>query len=621
MLGADPRTVACPVCGWPAVPGDLTGLGEKSCAECGWTLRTPRRPGPVTPQLRNDFDQLLASARRRVDARAAALIADDPGRFAPWIRGGRPDAAEWATARREATASRGGVTDEKSAREMLAAVLRCLADGAGAVIIEIGPEGIGVVRAAADEAGVPRLDRAQPVAGWGDLLPMLSGEPDERLFQLAGGIACLDRAALSARLADIVPTVAGVAGAQEKPEPLVICQPAGWPLLEEAARLCCRALTPSRLVRVAGMPGVGNGLVGPVAEGMPSLSGYGVVVAAIDQLTGVVRLRARPLFRPGDLPGTEASVALRRVPGDRAPVTLAVAVNGHTDGAGNPEADPTIISAHILPRPVDPAYQLRAVLDAPGRIRFTEPCGITAAAQPWTDILAAVPQKVDVRPGPVDLVCAIELAGTKRQVDRRRELVRELLEELAAEYPDLDPAPLRVGLLGCTDHVFAPGEERRRVVRRAPLQPPAMALTALARFRGAEIRYPPAAPIEDLLYEAYRTLAPASRDAGRVSRLLLVAGRAPHPHRLGPDKVQPCPFHCDWPRTARALAASGIKTVAVADTMPARAARAAFWTAAAPAGLHALPDASAGKVAEDLGVLVRNSQRIGVPLAAGTGAV
>lgn len=620
MTGANPGPPACPVCGCPPAPGDTAGPAERSCAECGWTLWTPRRQGPVTESMRSDFERRLGAARRRVDARAAALITDDPGRFAFPGRGGRPSASEWAQVRREAVRSRAGAMDEKPAREGLAELLRGLANGAEAMIVEIGPEGIGLIRATADETGAPRLDRDQPVTPWPDLLPMLSGQPGERMFQLAGGTACLHRAELNASLEEGVTAILdgrAARGTPGSPDPLVICQPAGWTLLEEAARLSQRALGPSRLVRVDGLP-AGNGLVGAVAEGLSALRGYGVVVAAVDQLTGTVRLGARPLFHPGDLPGTEARVPLRRLPGDRAPVTLAVAVNGHFDG-DEPVTGSSVISTHVLPRPDDPAYELRAVLDAPGLIRFTEPHGVTDAARPWPEVLAAMPGRVDVRPGPVDLLCAIELAGTKRQVDQRRDLVRGLIELIADEYPDAGRESLRVGLLGCTDHVFAPGEEKRRVVRRERLTSPAGVLTALAGFQGEEIRHPAAAPIEDMLHEAYRMLV-GSRAAGRTPRLLLVAGRPPHPLRLGPEKVQPCPLNCDWSRLADALVAIGVETVAVADTSPTRTARARFWKQAGRAGLHVLPDTSARLLGEDLGVLARPGHSIGIPLSAAAGA-
>lgn len=621
MPGANPHRAACPVCGQPFAVDEPSGPAGNSCAECDWPLWTPRRPGPVTAELRADFDRRLDTARRRFDSRAAALITASPERFASLIRGGRPAAGEWATARRQAAKLSAGAADEKSVRETVAGMLRGLTGGKRSDIIEIGPEGIGLVRATADKSGSPRLDRDQPVTPWAELLPMLSRDPEKRLLQLAGGIAGLDRAELNTRLADGVLSVIAVSRAEgdHPADTLVICQPAGWPLLEDAARRARQSLEAARLVRVEGMPSSGNGLIDSVAAGMPSLRGYGVVVATVDQQTGAVRTVIQPLFRPGDLPGTEASVAFRRIPGDRSPVTLSVAVNGHADSDDSEAARPTVISTHMLPQPDEPHYQVRAVLDAPGRIRFTEPRGITADTGGQADPLAALPGNVGVRPGAVDLVCAIELAGTKRQVDRRRDMVRELLEQLMHEYPDTGPASLRAGLLGCTDHVFAPGEEKRRVVRRAQLTSPALALAALTRFRGEEIRHPGAAPIEDMLYEAHRMLA-GSRDAGRAPRLLLIAGRRPHPHRLGPDKVQPCPFRCDWRRMVRTLAQAGVETVAIADVMPTRAARAAFWADAGQAGLHALPDTSARMAGEDLGVFVRSDQRIGVPLISADGS-
>lgn len=52
----------------------------------------------------------------------------------------------------------------------------------------------------------------------------------------------------------------------------------------------------------------------------------------------------------------------------------------------------------------------------------------------------------------------------------------------------------------------------------------------------------------------------------------------------------------------------------VTDTMPSRSSRAAVWQDLGHAGLHALPDTNARRVGEDLGVLVRHTQRIPIPL-------
>jgi len=608
MSPADSRPGPCPVCGHPAGR-------TQACAECGWTLRTALRPGPVTARLRADFDQRLSAARRRFDARAAALVSADPGRLAPWIRGGTPDIAEWAAAVRDAAGVAGGAVGEGPAYTTLTTALRGLADGAEIVIVEIGPEGIGVTRAAVDRRGTPLLRSDQPAAPWTVLLPMLSACDDERLFQLAGGIAGLDRDLLSRYLANVVPSGAVPAGTAG--ETMVICQPAGWRILEDAARHVAEGIAGATLVRVAGRPGERSGMTGSLRARMPLLRGYGVVVATIAPATGAVTLGTRPLFKPGDVQGAESVLTLRRAPGDRDATTLAVAVDGGApppsgqaviDGAGL-----DVVSLHEMPLPGEPVYRVRAVLDAPGRVRFTEPRGVTPLARPWSEVIAAIPRRVDVRPGPVDLVCALELGGDREQVNRRRDLVRDLLERLAGEYQQ--PDWLRAGLLGCTDHVFAPGEEKRKVVRRQPLGDPADALLALANFRGDGIRYADAAPLEDLLHEARRMLA-SSRAEGRSARLLLVAGRRAHPRVLGLDKVQPCPFGCDWQQLVRGLAESGVSVVTVADTMPGRAARNGFWADVGRAGLHALPDTSAREVGADLGVSLRPGQRIGVPLSA-----
>jgi len=605
MPPADSRPSACPVCG-------LTAGSAPACAECGWTLRAPLRPGPLTSQLRADFDTRLSTARRRFDARAAARVSADPGRLARWIRGGPPDDAEWAAALRDLATVTAGAVSEETARAALTAALRGLADGTGLTIVEVGPEGIGVTRTAMDRLGTPLLRTEPPSASWTGLLPILSARDDERQFQLAGGVAGLDRDLLAKHLATAL--AAGTIPAGTGGGTVVICQPAGWQILEDAARQVVEVTAGATLMRVAGLPAEGNGLTGSLRARMPLLRGYAVVVATIAPATGAVALGTRPLFQPGDTQGTESVLTFRRAPGDKGATTLAVTVAGQSPSPGEAVAGGSgldVVSLHEVPPSGEPVFRVRAVLDAPGTVRFTEPSGVTPLARPWPEVVAAIPRRVDVLPGPIDLVCALELAGSREQVSQRRDLVRELLEDLAEEYPE--PDRLRVGLLGCTDHVFAPGEERRRVVRRHPLGLLAEAQLALASFRGDPIRYADAAPLEDMLSLAQDMLA-ASRAEGRSARVLLVAGRPAHPRILGRDLVQPCPFGCDWSRLSHRLAESSVAVVAVADTMPSRSARNRFWADVGRAGLRALPDTSAREVAADLGVGTRTGRRIGLPL-------
>jgi hypothetical protein len=587
MPGADAHPVGCPVC------GRLAGQ-DAACRGCGWTLRTGRRPGPVTTQLQKEYDERLSAAQRAFDARAAARVGSAPETFLPWIRGGRPDAAEWAAARQQAAAAVAGVADEETACREIVGLLADLDGGDEVAVVEIGQVGVAVTRVTLDPSGAPEFRRDQPFLAWTDVLPALSGQADERLLQLAGATAGQDTAQLHDSLAAGLPRLAG--------RVLVICRLAGWPIPEQAAWQVGSASGTARLIRVAGAASADGrrSLLDSLAARMPLRHEYGVVVALVDPATGAVSTGSRPLFRSGDLPGTESTLTLRRSPGGTGAVTLALAVGRE------------VMSMYSVTPGDRLTYQVRAVLDAPGRVRFTTPEGVVPDARAWADVLATIPRRVDMAPAPVDLVCAMELAGTKEQVGHRKDLVRGLLELLADEYPE--PDLLRVGLLGCTDHVFAPGEERRRVVRVEPLAPAASALGALAKFKGADVRFPAAAPIEDLLHEALRMLAD-SRPAGRATRLLTVARRRPHPRALGKENIVPCPFKCDWrPLLHQLRREAGTLCVTVTDTVPSRSARAVIWEDLGHAGLHALSGASARRVGEDLGVLARYTQRIPIPL-------
>lgn len=614
---------ACPVCGLP-------GGQALRCPECRWELRTERRLGPVTEQMRAEFDGRLAAARRAFDAQAAALVSSDPGRLARWIRGGRPAAAEWPAALRHAARVTASAVDEAAALATLAGALEDLASGAEMAVMEVGPAGVGITRMSVNRGGTPLLRPARPLMAWTELIPVLSPHEDERLLQLAGAIAGLDRELLRKCLADVVSLTGGpqVAG-----ELMVLCRPAGWRILDEAAREAFTATARARLVRITGLPDRADGdavvsdsgMLGRLVARMPLVRGYGVVVATVVPATGEVSLGLSPLFRPGDVRGAESVLTLRRVPGDGSATTLAVAVTGSRGpreaAPGMVPADPTavsgagldVMSLYSVPLPDQLVYRVRAVLDAPGQVRFTEPPGVTRLTRPWPEVLAGIPRRVDIRTGPVDLVCAVELGGGKGAVDRRRDLVKELIEYLAGEYRDGDL--LRVGLLGCADHDFQPGEETRRVVRGEPLGSPATALRKLpAKLSGVPSKYPSAAPLEDLLYYAHELLA-GSRASGRGARLLLVAGRPAHPVTQGPDLVHPCPKGYDWRVLAGQLGSAGVSVVTVVDKMPRRAVREGFWNRIGDGALRALGETGAREVAADLGVAARPGQRIEIPLA------
>src|SRR2546421_8621914 len=131
MHTSDEAAPACPVCGRPV------GSDEPACLECGWTLWTPARPGPVTARLREDFEPRLATARRAFDAMTAALLSPDWGRYRAFIRGDQPDTAEWTAACNAAAAAAAGSLDHKGLLNALSGVLKGLRTGANTVVADI----------------------------------------------------------------------------------------------------------------------------------------------------------------------------------------------------------------------------------------------------------------------------------------------------------------------------------------------------------------------------------------------------------------------------------------------------------------------------------------------------
>jgi len=547
-----------------------------------------------------EFTLLLRDAQHALDVRIAARISGDPGPYRSYIRGGAPDDALWAAARQRADLDVGDGSDEKILRARLADVVDALqADAEAAVVVEVNADGIAVSRVGLDRFGSPWLDRAASMA-WISLLPMLSSVEHEQYFQLAGGLSRLDRAVISDRLRAVP---AGLPGG----DLLVICRPAGWPVLEWAAAAIVAVRPGAQLLRVAGLAGgvpAGTVLASLTTEA-PLRDPYQLVVAEIDDVSGEVREQGRQLFARGDIPGTECRVPLRRPPGDAADTAVAIF------SAASVSSEP--IALFSVPLPPGQAFDLRVILDGPGRVRIVSPTGAEAYPGTWAQVRSEIPDRVDVTPGPADLVCAVDLAGPVPAVRGRLRLVRSLLELLAEKYDD--PGWLRVSVLTCTDHDFERGRENYPVVKGIRLGPVVDAVAWFARQTAASVRYPGAAPVEDLLHEASIMLA-ESQSAGRAARLLLVGGRRPHPFPQGTDKVLRCPLRYRWQESLRRLTGPcGARCVAVADAVPSDGAQAAMWEALGPAGLRSLPATTAQLVGEDLALLARHAQRIPIPLS------
>ena len=192
----------CPVCGHlvdRAGPQEAQPHEDTECPECGWTLESPLRAGAVTDSRREEFALRLHDAQQALDVRIAARIAADPGPYVSCIRGGLPDEAQWAAARRAADADVGDAADETTLRSRLAALVGEVRADTQAAVIDVSADGIATTRLGLDRFGSPWLDRTAGTQ-WSGLLPMLSAAEHERYFQLAGGIGRLDRDAIAERL-------------------------------------------------------------------------------------------------------------------------------------------------------------------------------------------------------------------------------------------------------------------------------------------------------------------------------------------------------------------------------------------------------------------------------------
>jgi hypothetical protein len=581
----------CPVCGRPA------GV-DTQCEECGWILRSQWHAGPITAQAREEFTLRLHGAQHALDLRIAARIAADAGPYHRYIRGGPPEAAEWAAARRAAVTGLGDVADEALLRARLTEIASSLRTDKRSALVEVGRDGIAVCQAGQDRSGTPWLDR-DPVISWTARLPMLSAAGHERYFQLAGGFGQIDRTTIRERVRDCLDGI-------PPGDLLVICRPAGWPVLEWATAAIVAARPGASLLRMAESddPVPAAAMLASLTTEAPLRVPYQLMVAVVDHVSGAVRTEARQVFSPGDSPGTESSLVLRRPPGDGQDTALAIFSDD-----GSPD-DP--LALYSVPLPSQRVFDVRMVLDGPGRVRIAEPSGAAEHSQTWAGVRGEIPDQVSVTLGPTDLVCAVDLCGPRDGVRQRLRLIQSLLATLEDEYPESDS--LRVAILTCRDHNFERGRERVPVVQGIRPGPVAGALAYLARQEPARVTYEPAAPIEDLLHEASIMLGESSK-AGRATRLLLVGGRRPHSPESS-DKVMRCPLKYRWREILHRLTGlAGGRCVAVADTKPDSPAQLAIWQSLGSSGLRWLSDASGQLVGEDLALLASHAQQIPIPLA------
>lgn len=614
----------CPVCGYPIAHEEVR------CAECRWTLHGEWRLGAPGPEGLRDFAERLGAARRERDLLAVvrAGLADDA-----YVRGGTPSPEEWARARRAVDAP---PMPDAALQAALAAALHRMRPGHALVVAEVGVErALTVTRVELDELAVPRVPDGPGQDGpgqgpedvaWDAALPMLARDPGERRFQLAGGLADLDRDLLWRSLRDGLPPRLGEPG----DDVLLVNREIGWPVPDRAVRIL-RKRHPNAEVVPAGRQGVRD-LLGPLVAALPPRHDVGLLAVEVEPGTRRVHPRLIPLFPAGTPAGTERTVSLARPPGD-ADTTVLVAVAATATRW-------TLLAAGAARLPAGVRTDVRLTLDGPGRVRITAPDGLRPVTERLPELLDGLPGRLEALTEPVDLICAVELGGVDELVRRRLDLARDLVSVLDVTYPGSEL--VRVAVLGYRDHAYGRGKERRQTVLGDWLGTPVKALEALSRLRPSPIEYPEAAPVEDMLHEVAARLARSRSSTGTWATgtwatgqmsapgalaataghgpsrtvLLTVGGRPPHPPIQGDGEVLPCQFERSWHAALATLTRAGVACAAVLHAGgPGPAHDHPVWAALGSAALHEFDDTDARRLGVGLGLLPSAPQTLSLPLA------
>jgi hypothetical protein len=517
---------ACPACGLRPATG-------AACGACGWVLTTDWLPGPAD---RAGFDRRLAEHRMRLDLRAAALAGTAT---LPYVRG-TPDEQQWRQACEDAA------RDRVTAEHELAAALRGM--GEYLAVIEAGPDGVSTLFIQARDLDTAAPLRLRQDVPWREIAPMLATGPDELRFQLAGGLHRVDRTQLAVSMER---ALMGVVERVHPETPTVfVCTAPGWAVPEQAVAIL-RRLRPNARAATSSLP-VAEELPAAIAR-QPLRATYSLILA--EEGPAGTRPIAVPLFARGGFAGLEARVDVVRGPG-AADTDLALAVI--VDAPPGEHREPVSVRSAKLP---PGASTLRAVLEGPGRVRWLEPAETGTESRSLHELYAQT-QANSVASGYAEVMCAVELGGPPDQAAMRRELIAGTLELLASDLPDR----VRVAVFGYYEHSFKLGEEHKQVVDGVWLSEPQVARDAFAALPEATGGWQDdAAPLEDALAEILARIEP-----GRAPRtLLVVAGRPPHPRRLGqdPDRelAQPCPRRNDWQVIHAGLRRAGMRFVAVLD--------------------------------------------------------
>ncbi|OIJ66380.1 hypothetical protein WN71_018690 [Streptomyces mangrovisoli] len=501
----------------------------------------------------------LDAARR---ARPPGAPGEGPDGYGSLLRGGPLPHPEHATA----AAPDGPAPEPPADPAEWARVLGELIAGRipALLVVEFAADNASVVHTRADANGIPARAK-ESTAEWRTIVPELHPEDDIRRFQLAGGIGSPDPVDREQFDRSVARWLSAALTVTPDDTVVLVCSRPGWTLLDRAAEvLRSRHRVPVVLHRAPSAERPGERARG-LLRSAPLLTDHVLLLARVDPGTGRVRLDERVLFRAGTVvprpDGIAVRVAVHGGVTDNGSAALPLVARARDTGLD----DATVLALHGLELPAHGTAWVTYVLRGPGEIEALGADGtpLPRRAAPATD-MAALTARVSGRvvpPPPLDLVCAVEMAGaTEEETAERVAFLRELIGHLTERRQQL-----RVGALGYYDHV-----SRNRYARAADIVvsvSPAAAdrtLAAVARWRPAPRVRDSAAALEDALQAAVPMTAGRPRRGG-PQKVLLVLGRRPPglPGQVG--LIPACTYGIDWRVQVGRLRAQGVRVVARAD--------------------------------------------------------
>ena len=288
---------------------------------------------------------------------------------------------------------------------------------------------------------------------------------------------------------------------------------------------------------------------------LPLAQWYELVVLETSR-TGRPLLSPLPLFPPGAQRGITTELRVRCEDSDKNGTVFAVVARGGSYRY-------SLVFAHSVRVPPG-EYKLTALLTRPGHVRFE---GIGQPFRPdtrsWSEIIATIPDHIELAKDPVHLICLIEVDGLAVRTHRRIDLAGRVVEEAIGA----TGGRVKVSLISYGSHAFD-----RRVRDEPPMVWAWEAAGAATRAALSELRitsgvaqdsYHRAAQLEDALAEVTRRLSgPAGRPA-----LVAIGSRPPFPPRVDlATEILPCPHRYDWRQAVLRLREhSGITFGAIRD--------------------------------------------------------